>query len=45
MFMLGCLYVCRCARDLALIWGMRACGLGGMGSHRRVKVIVVLEDV
>ena len=29
--MLGYLNVCRCAWDLALIWEMRASGLGGMG--------------
>lgn len=46
MSLLGCLYVCRCVRDLALIWVMRAGGLGGMGSHRRGgKMIVVLDDV
>lgn len=43
---LECLYVCRCARDLALIWVMKAGGLGGMGSHRGGgKMIVVLDDV
>ncbi len=30
MFVLVCLCVCRCVRDLALIWVMRAGGLGGM---------------
>lgn len=36
-FMLGCLNVRRCAWDLALIWGMRAGGLGGMGGSAVVE--------